>query len=130
MEYTGLLVLIGRILYGGFFVYSGYGHIKNSTMMAGYAGSQGVPSPKAAVLLSGLLIILGGLGIMLGVMVTWAVAAIVLFLVPTTLMMHKYWTMTDPNMKMNHAINFRKNIALLGAALMFLAIPQPWMYSL
>lgn len=111
-------------------MYSGYGHIKNSTMMAGYAGSQGVPSPKAAVLLSGLLIILGGLGIMLGVMVTWAVAAIVLFLVPTTLMMHKYWTMTDPNMKMNHAINFRKNIALLGAALMFLAIPQPWMYSL
>ena len=31
--------------------------------------------------------------------------------------------------KMGDMVNFTKNMALIGCALMFLAIPQPWPYS-
>jgi len=32
--------------------------------------------------------------------------------------------------KMGDRINFMKNMALIGALLMFLAIPMPWAYSI
>ena len=44
--------------------------------------------------------------------------------------MHVYWKMQDPSMKMTQKINFEKNMALLGAALMILAISTPWIWSL
>ncbi|SRR6266481_7726804 len=129
MESSEIFLLLGRILYGGFFVMSGVNHFKNLGMMSGYAGSKGVPSPKLAVGATGLLLLLGGLGILLGVYVQVAVFLLALFLIPTSFIMHAFWKDTDPNMMMANRVNFMKNIALLGAALMFLAIPGPWAYS-
>jgi hypothetical protein len=40
--------------------------------------------------------------------------------------MHNFWKDEDPQMKMADRINFMKNMALLGALLMLLAIPLPW----
>jgi hypothetical protein len=47
-----------------------------------------------------------------------------------TLMMHSYWTDSDAQMKQMNRVNFEKNVALLGAGLMFLIVPQPWPLSL
>ena len=33
-------------------------------------------------------------------------------------------------MRINDSVNFQKNLAMLGAAWMLLAIPQPWPMSL
>ena len=121
--------LVGRILYGGFILNSGWSHFKNNAAFTSYAASKGVPLPKLSVLVSGLFLLVGGLGILLGVYVQWAILALVLFFVPVTFMMHAYWKDTDPNVKMSNRINFWKNVALLGATLMFLAIPEPWLYS-
>jgi len=57
------------------------------------------------------------------------VIAIVLFLLPTSFMMHNFWAVQDPMQKMGEMINFTKSMALAGSALMFLAIPQPWPFS-
>lgn len=130
MNYSEVLFLIGRILYGGYFVMSGMNHFTKMGMMKGYAQSKGVPMPGLAIAGSGLLLLAGGLGVLLGAYVAWSSAAIVVFLIFVTPKMHNFWTATDPNMKMADMINFMKNMALLGAALMFLAIPSPWPYSL
>jgi len=122
--------LIGRIIVGIYFIYSGIRHFTNLNMMAGYAGSKGVPMPKIAVPASGSLIVIGGLSILLGFQPLIGVIAILLFLVPTTFMMHNFWSVQDPMQKMNEMINFTKNWALIGYTLMILAVPQPWMYSL
>ena len=127
MDYTFLL---GRILFGGFFVMSGVRHFRNLTAMAGYAASKKVPMPKFSVGFSGLLLLLGGLGVLLGVYVPYAMALLVIFLVPTTFIMHAYWADTDPGMKMGNRVNFYKNLALLGAVLMMYMIPTPWVFSL
>lgn len=123
--------LLGRILYGGFFVMSGINHFQHLSMMAGYAGSKGVPAAKPAVIVSGLLILLGGLSILFGVLPgRVGTACIVLFLVPVSFMMHNYWVEKDPMTQLNQRVNFMKNMALLGAALMMLLIPRPWPLSL
>jgi len=124
------LFLLGRILYGGFFLVNSYRHLTGASAMAPYAASKGVPSPRLAVLGSGVLLALGGLSILLGVQPKWGVLFLVLFLVPVTFTMHNYWADKDPQMRQNNEINFHKNLALLGAALMLLAIPEPWPLSL
>lgn len=125
-----LLFLLGRILYGGFFVLNALNHFTKTGMMAQYAGSKKIPSPKYAVWLSGLFILFGGLGILLGVYVQWAVLLLVVFLVVVSLTMHNFWTVQDPMQKQMEQVQFLKNMALLGAALMALAIPEPWVLSL
>jgi uncharacterized membrane protein YphA (DoxX/SURF4 family) len=125
-----IIFLIGRLLLGGFFINSGYKHFKFINMMAGYSQSKGIPAPKASVAVTGFLLLVGGLSVLLGVYPTIGAIALVLFLLPVTFSMHAYWKVQDPQARMGETVNFSKNIALLGATLMLLSIPQPWPLSL
>lgn len=127
MEY---LFLLGRILFGGFFLVNSYRHLTGASAMAPYAASKGVPAPKMAVLGSGLLLAPGGLSILLGLKPKWGVLFLALFLIPVSFAMHNYWADKDPQARQMNQIQFHKNLALLGAALMLLAIPEPWPLSL
>jgi uncharacterized membrane protein YphA (DoxX/SURF4 family) len=127
MEYV---FLAGRVLYGGFFLLAGIDHFRHVEMMTPYAASKGIPAPRLGVIGSGLLLILGGLSILLGMRPTWGVLFLTVFLLPTSFLMHNYWAATDPSVRQLDVTNFKKNIALLGAAWMFLLIPQPWPLSL
>ena len=124
------LFLLGRVLYGGFFVWAGLNHFRNLTAMAGYASFRQVPASKVAVIVSGLLILVGGLCILLGFNPTLGIICIVVFLVPVTFMMHPFWSDTDPQTRLSNRVNFEKNLALLGGALMLLGVLQPWPFSL
>src|SRR3989344_3642108 len=124
------LFLLGRVLLGGYFIMSGYNHFKNLQSYSGYAQSKGVPMPKLAVLVTGAMLALGGLGVLLGVWINLAILLLALFLIFVTPKMHAYWTITDPMMQMGERVNFYKNLALLGAVLMLLFIPTPWSMSL
>ncbi len=125
-----ILFLVGRIIFGGFFIFNGINHFQRLTMMSNYAKSKGVPLPSLAVALTGILLVLGGLSILLGAFPIVGIILLALFLIPTSFMMHNFWTITDPQMKMGEMINFMKNMALLGALFMFLAIPIPWTFGL
>lgn len=114
------LFVLGRILLGGYFIMSGYNHFKNLEGNTGYAASKGIPMPKVAVMVSGLMMLVGGLGIISGTAMNLSVILVAVFLVVTTFTMHQYWKITDPMQKMGEQINFFKNLGLLGAMLMLL----------
>lgn len=124
-----ILFLIGRIIFGGYFIMNAWGHFKHLDGMTGYAQSKGVPSPRAAVFVTGVFMLLGGLGVVFGVAPEASLALLIIFLVPVTFKMHAYWKETDPNAKMGEQINFYKNLALVGALLMLYAIEVPWVYG-
>jgi len=107
--------LLGRILYSAIFILSGPNHFKAQTI--GYAAAQGVPLASIAVPLSGIIALLGGLSIALGYRARLGAWLIVLFLVPVTLMMHRFWGLSDPQVAQLQLAMFIKNVALLGAAL-------------
>lgn len=125
-----IALLVGRIIVGFYFLMNAYNHIFKGSHMTGYAASKGVKSPKAAILVSGLLLLVGGLSVLLGVFVTWGAVALLLFLVPVSVKMHPYWKEADPMAKMSERIAFMKNLALIGFVLMMLSIPTPWAYAL
>ena len=127
MEY---LFILGRVLLWGYFLRSGYNHFKNLGMLTGYAQSKGVPMPKEMVLATGLMMLLGGAGVLLGVYVQLSVLLLTLFLLGTLVKMHRYWEIADPMARMGESVNFYKNLGLLGAILMLLSIPLPWAMSL
>ena len=125
-----ILLLIGRVLFGGFFLMMGMMHFKNLKNMTGYAASKGVPSPALAVAGSGLLILLGGLGVILGIFVKISLLFIAIFLFLITPKMHQFWKETDPNKKMAEMQHFLKNMALFGATLALLALSSGWAFSI
>jgi uncharacterized membrane protein YphA (DoxX/SURF4 family) len=116
-----VVVLIGRVLFAVLFLTSALGHFSRTEAMAGYAQSKGVPMAKAAVLGSGLLFALGGLSVLLGVWADLGALLLVLALLPTAVVMHRFWQETDEETKQTELIQFSKDVALAGAALMLFA---------
>jgi putative oxidoreductase len=121
--------LLGRILVGCYYLEAAYHHFTAVGQMSRYVAAHGVPAPEAAVIVAGLLLLVAGVTFLFGVFPRVGVAAIVLFLLPVTLIMHAFWADRDPAQRQADMINFTKNIALLGSSLMFLAVPRPWPYS-
>jgi putative oxidoreductase len=116
-----VIVLIGRILFAALFVSSGVAHVLQREAMAGYATARRVPSALPAVLVSGVMILLGGLGVLLGIWADLGALLIAAFLIPTAVLMHRFWGETDPATRQLEQIQFMKDIALAGAALALFA---------
>ena len=110
------IVVLGRLLFTLIFLMTALSHFSKSTIA--YAASQGVPLASIAVPLSGVIAIAGGLSILFGFHARVGAWLIVLFLVPVTFMMHKFWGLTDPMVMQTQMVNFMKNISMVGAALL------------
>lgn len=117
-----IVFLIGRILFVILFLLSALGHLTKSEYMAQYAASKGVPSAELAVVGSGVLLAVGALSVLLGVFGDLGSLLLVLFLVPTALLMHAFWKEGDPQGRQIEQIQFNKDIALAGAALAFYVV--------
>lgn len=121
--------LLGRAIFGGFFLYNGIHHFQEYKSMAQYVKSKNIAMPEAAVLGTGVALTLGGASILMGAKPKLGALAILGFLATVTPQMHDFWNDQDPMQKQNNQANFMKNLALLGGALAFLGIEEPWPVS-
>jgi uncharacterized membrane protein YphA (DoxX/SURF4 family) len=124
------LFLLGRLVFGGFFLYNGANHFLMNAMMVQYAAAKGVPMPEIAMAVAGVLLLVGGFCLLTGFLPHLGLSCIALFLVGVTPIMHNFWALTDPTERMNEMGRFLSNAALLGGTLMMFAIARPWPYSL
>jgi uncharacterized membrane protein YphA (DoxX/SURF4 family) len=122
--------LIGRIILGTYWLMAAFNHFKDLDYMTEYAKARGTRSPRLAVAGTGVILLIGGLSILLGVYTTVGIVLLVIFLVAVSFQIHSYWKVNDPQMRQTDLINFTKNMALAGALLMLLLLPQPWPMSL
>lgn len=116
------VLAIGQILFALIFINSGIGHLTKLEAMTGYAKYKKVPAAKFSVVLSGLMILVGGVYVALGIYADLGALLIAIFLVPTAFIMHAFWKETDPTAKMNETISFFKDLSLAGAALIIYAL--------
>ena len=72
--------VLGRMLFGGYFVFSGVNHFRQTRPLAQYAASKNVPRPELAVRLTGTALLVGGTSILLGVKPKVGAAALLGFL--------------------------------------------------
>lgn len=120
---------LGRLIFGGFFLYSGIHHFRDRKNMAQYVAAKNVPYPEAAVAGSGALLLLGGASILSGVKPKVGTLAIVAFLAGVSPVMHDFWSSQDPQRRQSDMVHFMKNMAMLGAAMALMAHEEPWPIS-
>ena len=115
----GIVTLIGRIHFCITILNSARSHLTKVTMLAMYTASKHIPAPKLMVVVTGLMLLVGGLSILLGVWVKVGASLVVLFLIPTAFIMHNYWVIADPMGRAKDQAHFFKDLSLSDCALMF-----------
>src|SRR5262249_4714433 len=115
---TRYLVPIGRLLFAAIFLMSTPGHFSQASWA--HAASAGLPMANVLVPLAGILALVGALSLLLGYHARIGALLLALFLIPVTLVMHKFWGISDPMHAQMQQINFMKNLALVGATLVFM----------
>jgi putative oxidoreductase len=81
-----------------------------------------VPAARIAVFAGGVLLGLGAISVLFGVWPDLGALLLVIFLVPTAVLMHSFWKETDGQAKMTEQVQFFKDFGLAGAALMLFAL--------
>jgi len=115
-----VVILIGRIVFAVLFLASGIGHLTQATAMAGYTESLGVKPAKPLVVLSGLLILVGGVMVAAGIWADLGSLLLVAFLVPAAVLMHPFWKYEAEQQQMEMSA-FMKDFSLAGASLALFA---------
>jgi putative oxidoreductase len=72
---------------------------------------------------------MGGFSILLGLYMEIGTWLLVLFLLPTSFLMHNFWQDMDPMQQQVEGAMFMKNIALSGAALIIYWVVQTHGYG-
>ena len=118
--FGAVLLLGGRILFDGFIAFAGLNHFLNAGEMTDYAAGKGAPAPGVDVIPSVTVLLLGGLGL-LGVYPVLAADTIATLFIVVTPLIHGFWAVPEAQ-KQDEPIKSLKNIELLGAVLVFLAL--------
>lgn len=111
-----VIVLFGRILFSLIFLTSSIGHFSAQNIQ--YSASMGLPLASFLVPASGVLAALGALSIILGYKARIGALLIIIFLLPVTFIMHRFWVDAEPAVQQMQLAMFMKNISMLGAALL------------
>lgn len=110
------VVPVARFCFSLIFILAGFNHFTSGSIS--YADSAGIPMADMLVPISGLMIILGGLSIVLGFHARFGALIILIFLIPVTLTMHRFWGIEDPQVAQMQMSHFLKNLGLIGGALL------------
>lgn len=117
--------LVGRILLAQIFLVSGVEKLLHWQGTARYMASKGMPWVPVFLVGAVLLELLGGLALLTGYRARCGALALILFLVPTTLIFHAFWAVPPAEREMQ-TIHFMKNLAILGGLLVVLGLgPGP-----
>ncbi|OYR45065.1 DoxX family protein [Halorubrum sp. Hd13] len=110
---------IGRALYGGILAYMAVDGFKNNEKRVSVAEEKGVPMSDVLVpFVTGMLFV-ANLGVVFWKFPRASAGALIVFFLGTTPSIHDFWTMEGKE-RHGNKINFLKNVALLGGAVMLL----------
>ena len=108
-------VLTGRLLFSVIFIMASAGHFSPETI--DYAAREGVPMAGLLVPVSGVLALMGGLSVLVGFQTRLGASLLVIFLIPVTFEIHRFWTAPDATSFLIEKAMFMKNLSMLGGAL-------------
>src|ERR1700738_549337 len=98
--------LIGRIIFGGYWLMASFNHFKNLNYMSEYAKAKGTPSPKLAVAGTGVILLVGGLSMLLGVYPVVGIILLIVFLLGGSFQMHSAWKVDDAKMNAIEMVDY------------------------
>ena len=115
-----VFVPLGRVLLSLIFLASGLGKIAAWDATAGYMASEGMTLVPLFLVAAILFEVLGGLSVLLGMKARVGAAALIVFLIPATLIFHDFWAFEGMERQIYMAM-FMKNLAIMGGLLLVIA---------
>ncbi len=112
---NSLAALAGRALIALIFLLSGIDKFVHRAATLGYMKSAGLPYPEVLLVASGVIESLAAAAILIGWNTRWAAAALLLWMIPATLIFH------NPAAGQEAMVHFMKNLAIMGGLLVLWA---------
>ena len=110
--------VVARVFIAGIFLVSGFGKLTGVRETAADIAELGLPLPVPAALLAGFVELVGGGLLVLGRKTGWAAAALLLFMVPVTLLFE------HPFRGPGAIYDFLKNLAIMGGLLLAVLVER------
>jgi len=111
------LVIFGRILLSLLFILSGLSKIGGWTELSQQMAAKGIPLVPFFLAAALIVELVGGLALLFGWQARWGAWLLFLYLIPTTLIMHNFWTYSGAEQQLQ-LIHFLKNLAVMGGLLL------------
>jgi len=120
--------LLGRIAIATIFLVSGAAKLADVAGTASYMSSVGIPFPETLAMFAGVAEILGALSLAFGALTRMGALGLIVFLIPTTLLFHDFWTLEGDAQRMQ-MVNFLKNLGIMGGLILLVSF-GPGRYSI
>ena len=117
---TLALIIIGRILIGGYFLQAGIRNAMKLELHTGILDTAGVPMPRVALIIGLALQILGGLSVVLGIYPAWGAAALIVFTILANALYHNF-TRFSGEERIGHLNSVLTNLGMIGGLLLVVA---------
>ena len=117
---------LGRLLLSAIFLMSGANKLFRWSETADQMRAEGMVAVPFFLLMAVIFELGGGLSVLLGVKARLGALALIVFLVPVTLIFHDFWQYEGAEQQMQ-MIHFMKNLSILGGlTLVFAHGAGPW----
>jgi putative oxidoreductase len=116
MDYSQILLTVGRVLLGGLFVVGGAHHFFTLLVLVSAMKARGVPAARLVLVAGSVFQIIAGLLLMFGVYAGWAALGLVLFTLVASIMFLNFWDAEGPAREAARA-GFQTNVGLIGGLL-------------
>ena len=113
-----LSTLLARVCLSLIFLFAAYGMIRDFERTVADMTTKGVPAAKAALVAALVMEIGGALLLLLGHRARLGAWVLILFLAPVTVLYHNFWSAPTPAAGTVQAIQFLKNLAIMGGLLL------------
>jgi putative oxidoreductase len=110
--------VVGRVFFCTCFIVGGLSQLMSLEETSALAASRGVPAPKPATVVGGLVFVLGGILVLLGWRRFIGAGLLAVLAFATAVLMHPFWKETEPATRKNEMAHFMKDVALAGGALL------------
>lgn len=111
-----VLLVVGRLLLGGLFVYAGIRHLFLIPVLTQVIAARGVPFPRLVLLAGSSFQFVGGVLLMVGLWVPAAAFGLAVFTIVASFLLLNFWDMEDPA-RQNTINVWLSNMAIIGGLL-------------
>ncbi len=111
-----VLLVLGRVLLGGLFVYGGVHHFFIMVPLTAAVSARGVPAPRLVLIVGSVFQIIAGALFLLGVYVATSAFGLIAFTIIASIMMLNFWDM-EGQMRATAKTMWQTNLAIIGGLL-------------
>jgi putative oxidoreductase len=115
---TGMLIIAGRILIGGLFVFGGVIHFFRLDALTEVMAARGVPFPRIALIAGSVFQAIAGAALMAGVFVIPAAFGLIAFTAAASVIFLNFWDLEEGIARETAFNVFMTNVALMGGLLL------------